>query len=345
MKIFVTGNLGFIGRVMVDVLLEKGYEVTGCDTGYFSGHDFFPSSRSLDNQLLKDVRDVTCDDLKGHHAVIHLAGLSNDPAGDINPSLTTIINGDATVRLAQLAKEAGVERFLFSSSCSVYGETPGKMMNEDSPFNPVSVYAQEKIIAEWRLSRLADPKSFAPVYMRNATAFGVSPRMRFDLVVNNMAGYAFTTGNVVMKTDGSSWRPNVHIRDISRAFMFALEAPFDVVYNRAFNVGANAQNHLVREIAEIVAKEFRREIVIAGKDSKDKRSYNVDFSRVRDELGFATEWSVARGAEELHDAFIKVGLTKPDFENPRYITLEWIKQLIQTSKIDADLRWRNNYGK
>ncbi len=342
MKVFVTGNLGFIGKVLTDELAKKGHEVTGCDTGYFLGRDYCGDSAvesKLEKQLIKDVRDVVKEDVEGFDAVMHLAALSNDPLGELNPMLTSKINTDATVRLAKLAKEAGAGKFIFSSSCSIYGQTSGGLMTEESSLNPVSVYAQEKIISEWRLSRLSDSK-FAPVYLRNATAFGASPRMRFDLVVNSLAGHAYTSGKIKIMSDGKAYRPIAHIRDISKAFILAAEAKHNMVCNQAFNVGSNSENYRVKEIAEQIHKQMPgTQIAILGKNAEDKRSYKVDFSKIRNMLGFEAEWPLEKGIREIYDSFKKINLTEDEFNNPRYITLKWMKKLIDEGKVDAELRW------
>lgn len=339
MKVFVTGNLGYIGKVLTEELAKKGHEATGCDTGYFLGEDYVASESKLEKQLIKDVRDVAKEDLKGFDAVMHLAALSNDPLGELNPLLTSKINTDATVKLAEIAKEAGVEKFIFSSSCSIYGQTSGGSMNEESSLNPVSVYAQEKIISEWRLSRLAD-KKFAPVYLRNATAFGVSPRMRFDLVVNNLEGHAYTSGKIKIMSDGKAYRPIVHIRDISKAFILASEAKHDLVFNKAFNVGSNSENYRVKEIAEKIHKQMPgTQIEILGKNAEDKRSYKVDFSKIQDMIGFEADWPIEKGVGEIYDSFKKKNFDDEEFNNPRYITLKWMKKLMDEGKVDAELRW------
>lgn len=341
MNVFVTGNLGYIGRIMTDELVKKGYEVTGCDTGFFLGHNYFFDLLGPHKQIIKDTRDIKKEDLDGIEAVIHLAALSNDPLGELDPILTSKINTDATLKLAEISKECGAEKFLFSSSCSVYGaSSPNDLMNEEAPLNPISVYAQEKIISEWRLSRIAD-KKFAPVYLRNATAFGVSPRMRLDLVVNSLTAWAYSTGKIKIMSDGTPHRPVVHIRDISKAFMSVLQQHNDKVCNKAFNVGSNDDNYQVKEIAELIYKTIPdTQIEILGKNVKDKRSYKVDFSKIKNELGFECDWNVAKGIQELYDSFKSTNFTENDLKNPKYITLDWMKKLMQEGKIDDQLRWK-----
>lgn len=324
------------------MLLSAKHEVTGLDSDLFErctfGNDFadVPTIR-------KDVRDVELADLDGFDAVLHLAGLSNDPLGDLNPNLTFEINHLASARLAELAKEAGVERYIFSSSCSNYGAGGEEMLTEESPFNPVTPYGESKVRVEQDVARLADSK-FSPIFLRNATAFGVSPRLRFDLVLNNLVAWAYATGRVFIKSDGTPWRPIVHIEDISRAFLAVLEAPLQAVHNQAFNVGRNEDNYRVRELAEIVKKTVPgTEIEYASDAGPDKRCYRVDCSKIRKLVpSFKPVWDARRGAQELYDTYKSIGLKVDDFEGVRYKRIAHIRSLIAEGIIDGNLRFVPN---
>jgi nucleoside-diphosphate-sugar epimerase len=289
----------------------------------------------------KDIRDITAEDLEGFDAILHLAGLSNDPLGDLNPGLTYEINHLASVRLARLAKDAGVRRFVFSSSCSNYGAGGEDLLTEESPFNPITPYGISKVLVEKDLAKIGDA-NFSPTFLRNATAYGVSPRLRFDLVLNNLVAWAHTTGRVFIKSDGTPWRPIVHIEDISRAFLAVLEAPIQLVHNQAFNVGRNEDNYRVREIAEIVKETVPgTEIEYASDASPDKRCYRVDCSKIQRVLpGFKPAWDVRRGAEELHSAYKQIGLTVEEFEGVRYKRIAHIRALIEEGVVDETLRWK-----
>jgi nucleoside-diphosphate-sugar epimerase len=339
MRVLITGDKGYIGMVMAPLIAKAGHEIVGLDSDLFEQCTFgetptaFPSIR-------KDLRDISLPDLQGFEAVIHLAGLSNDPLGNLNPGLTYDINYKASVRLAELSKQAGVQRFLFSSSCSTYGAAGDKILDETAEFNPVTPYARSKVLVEAEVSKLAD-KNFSPIFLRNATAYGVSPRLRFDLVLNNLVAWAMCTGRVLLKSDGSPWRPFVHIEDISRAFLAALESPRELVHNQALNVGRNDQNFQIRDIAQVVEQTVPGcGIEFAGDAEPDKRCYRVDFSRIGKVLpGFKPEWDIPRGAKQLYEAYRKVGLCVEDFEGVRYKRIDHIKSLLASGRLDLSLRW------
>lgn len=339
MRVLITGNKGYIGMVMAPLIASAGHEVVGLDSDLFEQCTFgevptdFPSIR-------KDLRDISLSDLQGFEAVIHLAGLSNDPLGNLNPNLTYDINHKASVKLAELSKQAGVQRYLFSSSCSTYGAAGDKILDETADFNPVTPYARSKVLVEAEVSKLAD-KNFSPIFLRNATAYGVSPRLRFDLVLNNLVAWAMCTGRVLLKSDGSPWRPFVHIEDISRAFLAALESPRDLVHNQALNVGRSDQNFQIKDIAQVVEQTVPGcRIEFAGDAEPDKRCYRVDFSRIGKVLpGFKPEWDIPRGAKELYEAYKKVGLCVEDFEGVRYKRIDHIKSLLASGRLDLSLRW------
>jgi nucleoside-diphosphate-sugar epimerase len=339
MRILITGHKGYIGTVMAPLLADAGHEVTGLDSDLFEQCTFGKEPREFPS-IRKDLRDVEAADLKGFEAVIHLAGLSNDPLGNLNPNLTYDINHHASVRLALLAKEAGVKRYLFSSSCSTYGAAGDKILDETAEFNPVTPYGRSKVLVEREVSQLASPE-FSPVFLRNATAYGVSPRLRFDLVLNNLTAWALTTGRVFIKSDGTPWRPIVHIEDISRAFLAALEAPRELIHNQAFNVGRSEENYQIRDLAEIVKETVPGcAIEFAADAGPDKRCYRADFSRIAKTLpAFQPKWDARRGARELYDAYKKVDLRVEDFEGPRYKRIDHIQRLLASGRLNPDLRW------
>ncbi len=338
MRILVTGHLGYLGVEMTSVLCGLGHEVVGLDTDLFAECDFLAPADPIPN-LDVDLRDVTADDLVGFDAVIHLAALSNDPLSDLNPSLTYEINRDGSVRLAQAAKAAGVRRFIFSSSCSLYGKGGDHELDEAAAFNPVTPYGESKVQVEHALSELADD-DFSPVYLRNATAYGLSRRLRADVVVNNLVGHATTSGKVMMQSDGSPWRPLVHVLDIAHAFAQALVAPRDVIHNQAFNVGRVGENYRVRDVANLVADIVPEcAVSFAAGAAPDIRDYRVDFSKIERELpGYQPQWTVRRGIEQLWAAYSDGGMTPELFAGPKYFRIRTVKNLIEQGKVDTELR-------
>ncbi|MGH8653277.1 MAG: NAD-dependent epimerase/dehydratase family protein [Gammaproteobacteria bacterium] len=339
MRVLVTGNNGYIGTILTPMLLETGHRVVGMDTNLFECCTFMDSLPDIQT-IVKDVRDAGEADVEGCEAVIHLAGLSNDPLGDYQPTLTDSINHKASVRLAQLAKKAGVSRFLFASSCSNYGAAGNDFLNEQSPFNPVTPYGLSKVRVEQALASLAD-KHFSPVFLRASTAYGVSPRIRFDLVVNNLTAWAFTTKQVYIKSDGTPWRPVVHIRDIAHAYVAALNAPREAVHNEAFNVGTTTENYQIRELAAIVEDVVPGcRIEYAPDAGPDKRCYRVDCSKIAKYLpDFKPQWTARRGVEELYEAYCRARVKLQEFDGPRYQRIAHVKQLIEEGVLTEDLRW------
>ncbi|MEM7260787.1 MAG: SDR family oxidoreductase [Planctomycetota bacterium] len=338
MRVLVTGHDGYIGCVMVPMLVAKGHEVVGLDNGLFEGCEF--DQPPVSETIRADVRDVTREQLEGFDAVIHLAGISNDPLGDLNPQCTYDINHLASVRIAEQAKAAGVPRFLHSSSCSLYGAAGNDYIDESGEFNPVTPYGESKVLVEQDVSKMASD-DFHPTYMRNATAYGLSSRLRGDLVVNNLTGYAMTKGEVFLKSDGTPWRPLVHIRDISKAFIAVLHADVDKIHNVAFNVGSTEENYRISEVGEIVADVVPdSRITMAESAGPDLRNYRVNCDFLVETLpDAAPDWTVRKGVEELYEAYKAHGLTLEEFESSRYLRIKHVHGLQETGKLDNDLRW------
>lgn len=340
MRVLVTGHDGYIGSVLTDIFQEAGHQVVGLDSGLFSDLTHFGSPPKPVDSMPLDVRDVAVEHLGGFDAVVHLAAISNDPVGDLNPDATYAINHRATVSLAKAAKQAGVKRFLFASSCSLYGSQGEEYVDEDAAFNPLTPYGESKVLSEADLLPLADD-DFSPTFLRNATAYGVSPRLRGDVVVNNLTGFAFTTGEVYLKSDGTSWRPLVHIRDISRAFLALMEADRDKIHAEAFNIGATDENYQIRDVAELVSDVVPgSEVTLSDEATNDPRSYRVTCAKYEAAFPEAVpEWTVQKGIEELYDAFVRNGLVIGDLEGDRFMRIRHIQKLTGDSRIDADLRW------
>ena len=340
MRVLVTGHNGYIGSVLVPILEQTGHDVVGLDSDLFEPCVFGEIRHEVES-LRKDVRDVEATDFEGFDAVIHLAAVCNDPVGNLNPQATYDINHLASARVAEKAKEAGVERFLFASSCSLYGKAGDEMLDESAGFAPVTAYGRSKVLAEQDISALADD-SFSPTYLRNATAFGASPRLRADVVVNNLVGYAHTTGEILIQSDGTPWRPLVHVEDISGAFLAVLHAPRELVHDEAFNVGASSENYRIRELAEMVEEVVPgATATFAEGGGPDKRSYRVDCSKIARVLPeFKPEWSVRRGIEQLYEAYSRNDLTFEEFIGTRYLRINRVRELQEAGRLDDELRWR-----
>jgi nucleoside-diphosphate-sugar epimerase len=338
MRILVTGHKGYIGTVMVPMLLGAGHEIVGLDSDLFHQCTFTPGIHDIP-ELRLDLRDVQRQHLEGFDAVIHLAALSNDPLGDLNPAITYEINHIASVRLAALAREAGVPRFLYSSSCSSYGRAGDDLVDETAALQPITAYAISKVRVEHDVARLANDR-FSPTFLRNATAYGVSPRLRFDLVLNNLVAWAVAQGRVHIKSDGSPWRPIVHIEDISRAFIAVLAAPREAVHSQALNVGQTEENYRIRDLAEIVQDVVPGSRIEYAKDGgPDPRCYRVDFGKIHRLIpDFKPQWNARRGAVELYEAYRREGLVIADCEGPRFKRIDHLKLLLQTGRVDATLR-------
>ena len=344
MKLLVTGVEGYIGCLLAPLLQARGHDVVGLDTGYYRDGWLF-SDRAMvpgfPRFINRDIRDIGPDDVRGVDAVVHLAELSNDPLGENNPELTFQINHQASLRLAELAKAAGASRFVYTSSCSVYGFAQGtEPMTETSPTNPQTAYAKCKTLVERDVAALASP-GFSPTFLRNATAYGASPRMRFDIVLNNLSGLAATTGKIVMTSDGTPWRPLVHVLDICEAIVRTVEAPQDAIHNQVFNVGHDADNFQVREIAQIVANVFPGCELTFGPPGGDNRSYRVSFAKIHAQLpGFRCAWDARKGAQQLHDVFTRIGMDRSTFEARPFTRLKQLKYLSATGQIDDRFFWK-----
>lgn len=337
MKVLVTGHRGYIGVEMVTVLRELGHDVTGLDTGYFDACDFRAPPDEV-KSLRVDLRDVTPEHVRGFDAVLHLGALSNDPLGDVNPNITYDINLHASVRLAAAAKAAKVGRFLFSSSCSLYGAGGDGLLDESAAFHPVTPYGESKVRVEQEVSKIASD-DFCPVYLRNATAYGVSRRLRADIVVNNLVGHAVTTGKVLLQSDGSPWRPLVHIRDIIHSFAIMLTLPKERIFNEAFNVGRTSENFQIRDVANLVAEVVPNcQVAFAAGASADSRDYRVDFGKLEALPEYRPSWTLKQGIEELYQAYKQAELTKEEFLGPRYYRLKTVQGLKNQGRLDDELR-------
>jgi nucleoside-diphosphate-sugar epimerase len=344
MKIILTGHKGYIGAVAGSVLCAAGHEVVGLDTDLFAGCEFGEAFEAIP-EIRKDLRAVNKSDLDGFDAVVHLAALSNDPLGNLNASLTYDINHHASVRLAELAKQAGVRRFIFSSSCSTYGAAGDHFLHENAQLSPVTPYAESKVYVERAVAKLADDR-FSPTFMRNATAYGASPRLRLDIVLNDFVAAAYATGRVFIKSDGTPWRPIVHVRDIIAAMVSVLEAPRDAIHNETFNVGQTEENYRISQLADIVAETVPGcRIEYAAGGGPDKRCYRVSCEKIRRVLpSFRPQWTARKGAQELLDAYRAAGLSSADLENGRYTRIRHIERLINTGRLDRSLRWMQLNG-
>jgi nucleoside-diphosphate-sugar epimerase len=342
MRVLITGHNGYIGSVLAPLVRAAGHDVVGLDTFLFEGATFGQDDTQIDS-LRMDLRDVQVDDLRGFDAVMHLAALSNDPLGDVNPQITFDINHVGSVRLARLAKEAGVGRLIFASSCSLYGVAGDEMLTEEAAFNPITPYGVSKVLFERDVAQLADDE-FSPTFLRNSTAYGVSPRLRADVVVNNLVAIAFTTGEVVIQSDGTPWRPLVHIEDITRAFLAVLDAPRELVHNEAFNVGRSEENYRVRDLGELVEQVVPgSKVRYAEGGGPDPRCYKVDCNKIARTLpSYQPQWTVRRGMEQLRDAFKANSLTREDLQGDKFFRIKRIRALQSQGLLDESLRWTSD---
>lgn len=341
-KVIVTGHNGFIGPHLVRLLKEEGYHVKGIDTNYFDDSCKFSEYKKPDEELIKDVREIDKSDLEGVYAICHLAGLSNDPMGALNENLTFDINYKASVRIAELAKEVGVEKFIFSASCSMYGISDGdKALDETADFAPVTAYAVSKVNTEKDVRLLSDD-NFAVTFLRNSTAYGLSPKLRLDLVVNNLVGWAMTTGEIKIMSDGTPWRPLVHAEDIARAFVAVVDAPKESVNSKSFNVGINGENFQIKEVAKMVGEVVPNcEVVITGEHGSDSRSYKVDFTKIEKELpNFKPKWRLKEAIEDIYKGYKEFGMDDEHFNGKYFIRLKQLDYLLEEGKLDNDLKWK-----
>lgn len=340
MKVLVTGTNGYIGVVMGAYLQQWGHEVTGIDTGFYTDGWLYDGVIPIERTIQKDIRNIEAADLEGFDAVIHLAELSNDPLGKLNPTITYEINHQGSLHLAQLCKQAGIKRFAYASSCSVYGLGSDDFKTEESDINPLTAYAECKAMVERDVGAMADD-DFSPTFLRNATAYGASPRIRFDVVLNNLSGMAWTTKKIALTSDGRPWRPLVHILDISQAFARVLEAPRELIHGQIFNVGATQENYRVVEIAKTVADVFPGCELTIGTSDQDDRSYRVNFDKIKNTLpGFECQWTAKKGAEELCEIFDNIQMAAETFEFRAFTRLKQLQHLIATEQIDNHFYWK-----
>lgn len=339
MKVLMTGHMGYIGSVMAPMFQDAGHEVVGLDTGIFDECLLWPGRRDVPS-IRRDLREVQLHELEGFDAIVHLAALSNDPLSNFNPECTYDINHRASVRLAKLAKQAGVPRFLYASSCSLYGVGGDAPVTEEAEFHPITAYGESKVLVEQDVAPLADD-DFSPTYLRNATAYGLSPALRADLVVNSLVGFAHTTGQVLIQSDGSPWRPLVHIEDISNAFLAVLHAPREVIHNQAFNVGRNEENYRIRDVANLVRDAVPgSQVTYAEGGGPDARCYRVDCSKIARMLPeFQPRWTVARGVEQLYEAYRRYHLQESDFNGAKFVRIKRILQLQEEGRLDDQMQW------
>lgn len=343
MKILLTGNKGYIGTILTKFLLDRGYEVVGLDTCYYDGCHFFEwEHRRKFHQIKKDIRYIDKNDLKGIDAVIHFAALSNDPLGALNPRLTDDINFNATIRLAQLAKENHIKRFVYASSCSMYGISGDKIVTENDSLNPITEYGVSKVKSEEALSEIADNK-FSPVFLRPGTVYGISPMLRLDLVVNRMVASAYILGEISIMNDGTPWRPLVHIEDFSRGFISCLEAPTKLVHNQVFNLGRNEDNYRTKDIAEMVKRVIPNAQIKYTNEDRDSRSYRVSFDKINTVLKdyFKPAWNLEKGIEHIYKIYKKIGLSKEDLGGDKYIRINRLKKLLESKKLTDELFWNS----